>query len=329
MKNCLPKIDLHCHLDGSVRPETILDLAKKEDIKLFSYDIDDIKKALIAPFDCESLNEYLERFKIPNDIMQSKESLKRITFELLEDAAKENVKYIEIRFAPLLHTLKGLSVDEIIQSVIDGIKLGEEKYEIKGNLILSCMRNMGEDTAIKVIEEGKKFLGNYVVAIDLCGPEEKGFVHDFVKAIRLAREYGYRVTIHAGETGFGINVLDAVKLLGAERIGHGIFITNCDEAYKIVKEKGITLETCPTSNVQTKAVKSFDSHPFYDFYKDGINVTINTDNRTVSNIDMTNECNIAFEKFKINNDDYKNIYLKTVEATFADEDTKEWLKQFI
>lgn len=329
MINSLPKIDLHCHLDGSVRPETIIDLAKKENVKLFSYDIDEIKKAMIAPFDCKSLNEYLERFKLPNDVMQSKESLKRITFELLEDASKENVKYMEIRFAPMLHTLKGLTISEVIQSVIDGIKLGEDKYDIKANLILSAMRNMGKNSAEILIEEGEKFLNNYVVAIDLCGPEDEGFVKEFIEPIKKAREYGYRVTIHAGETGYGSNVLDAVELLGAERIGHGIFITNCKEAYDIVKEKGITLETCPTSNVQTKAVKSFEGHPFYDFYKNGINVTINTDNRTVSNIDMTNECKIAFDKFNIKKDEYKDIYLKTVEATFTCEETKKWLRSLI
>ncbi|MFX0547730.1 adenosine deaminase [Hathewaya histolytica] len=325
----LPKIELHCHLDGSLRPETIIDIAKKEDINLFSFDIEKVRESVIAPLDCESLDEYLERFAIPNKVMQSKESLRRITFELFEDAAKENVKYMEVRFAPLLHTLRGLTVHEVIESVIQGLKEAEKEYDIKGNIILGCMRIANEDKAFEVVEDGKRFLSKGVVGIDLCASEVKGFAHEFKNAIGLAREYGYRVTIHAGETGIGENVLDAIEVLGAERIGHGVYIKNCKEAYKLVKDRNILLEMCPTSNIQTKAVESYEEHPFYDFYKAGIKVSVNTDNRTVSNTDMTNECEVLFEKFGITKEDYKKIYLDSVDSAFTDEDTKNWLKQFI
>jgi adenosine deaminase len=261
--------------------------------------------------------------------MQSKENLRRITFELFEDAALENVKYMEVRFAPLLHTAKGLDVEEIIQSVLDGMKDAENQYDIKGNLILSCMRTMSADRAFEVVEKGKQFLGKGVVAIDLCASEVEGFCRNFVEPIALAREYGYRVTIHAGETGIGRNVLEAVELLGAERIGHGVFIKDCVEAYNIVKEKQVVLEMCPTSNVQTKAVNHFSEHPIYDFHKDGIKVTVNTDNRTVSDTTMENECNIIAKEFNISFEDYKQIYNNSVEASFADLVTKEKLKKYI
>lgn len=325
----LPKIELHCHLDGSVRPETIIDIAQKDNIIIPCFDIELIKKELIAPLECQSLDEYLKKFSIPNLVMQSKENLRRIAFELLEDSAKENVKYIEIRFAPLLHTAGGLSIEEVIESVLEGIKEGEVLYDIKGKLILSCMRTMSVDKAFEVVEKGKRFLGKGVVAIDLCASENEGFCERFLEPIALARKYGYRVTIHAGETGIGKNVLEAVELLGAERIGHGVYIKDCIEAYEIVKDKKITLEMCPTSNVQTKAVKAFKEHPIYDFYKDGIKVTVNTDNRTVSNTNMTKECNIVFDEFNIDYEDYKEIYLNSVEACFADEETKEKLKKYI
>ncbi|WP_055669075.1 adenosine deaminase [Desnuesiella massiliensis] len=325
----LPKIELHCHLDGSVRPETIIDIAQRDDIIIPCFDIEVIKKELIAPLECQSLDEYLEKFSIPNLVMQSKENLRRIAFELLEDSAKENVKYIEIRFAPLLHTAGGLSIEEVIESVLEGIKDGEVLYDIKGNLILSCMRTMSVDKAFEVVEKGKRFLGKGVVAIDLCASENEGFCERFLEPMVLARKYGYRVTIHAGETGIGKNVLEAVELLGAERIGHGVYIKDCIEAYEIVKDKKITLEMCPTSNVQTKAVKGFKEHPIYDFYKDGIKVTVNTDNRTVSNTNMTKECNIVFDDFDISYGDYKEIYLNSVEASFVDEEIKEKLKKYI
>ncbi|MCB2296531.1 adenosine deaminase [Clostridium tagluense] len=325
----LPKIELHCHLDGSLRPETIIDIAKKEGISIPYYDIENIKKEVTAPLECKSLDEYLKRFEIPNLVMQSKESLRRITFELLEDSAKENVKYIEVRFAPLLHITKGLNLCEVIESVISGIKDAEDEYDIKGNVILSCMRFMSIDRAFEVVEAGRKYISKGVVAIDLCGAEGEGFCEKFIEPIKLAREYGYRVTIHAGETGIGKNVMEAVELLGAERIGHGVFIKDCIEAYNIVKNKGITLEMCPTSNIQTKAVDSFKDHPFYDFYNNGVKVTVNTDNRTVSDTNMTVECNVLLREFNITFEEYKQIYLNSVDAAFTDLETKERLRKYI
>jgi adenosine deaminase len=325
----MPKIELHCHLDGSVRPETIIDIAKREGIHIPSFDIEEMKEELIAPLDCESLDEYLEKFSIPNAVMQSKENLKRITFELYEDAAKENVKYMEVRFAPLLHTQRGLSVKEIIGSVIEGMKEAEEQFDIKGNIILSCMRMMSAERAFEVVEQGKSFLGKGVVAIDLCASEEEGFCGKFIEPIALAREYGYRVTIHAGETGVGKNVLEAVEWLGAERIGHGVYITDCPEAYQIVKEKQVVLEICPTSNVQTKAVNQFRDHPLYDFHRDGIKITINTDNRTVSDTTMAKECELVWNEFAMSDEDYREIYMNSVEACFASDEVKEGLKKYV
>ncbi|WP_434796410.1 adenosine deaminase [Terrisporobacter vanillatitrophus] len=325
----LPKIELHCHLDGSVRPQTIIDIAKEENIEIPSYELSEIENMVKVPFNCDSLVEYLKRFNLPNRVMQSKESLKRITFELLEDASNENLKYMEIRFAPLIHTLNGLSVSEVIESIIDGIKEAEEKYPIKANLILGCMRTMTLDDAIYVVEEGKKFLNKGVVAVDLCGAENEGFAIEFKEAIDLARSFGYRVTIHAGEAASGVNVLEAVEILKAERIGHGIGIRDLKEAYDMVKNKKIVLEMCPTSNVQTKAVNSFEDHPFYKFYKDGLKVTLNTDNRTVSNINLTKEFNNVDNVFEMSEEDYKNLYLISVDSTFADDNTKQWLREFI
>ena len=320
----LAKIELHCHLDGSLRPETIIDIALKDGIQLPSYERNELQKELIAPLECESLDDYLKRFALPNLVMQSKENLRRITFELFEDAAKENVKYMEVRFAPLLHTLKGLDVEEIIQAVLEGMEAAVNRYDIRGNIILSCMRTMPVESAFEVVEKGRKFLGKGVVAIDLCASEEEGFCRRFIEPIALARNYGYRVTIHAGETGVGKNVLEAVELLGAERIGHGVFIKDCPEAYTIVKDRQVVLEMCPTSNVQTKAVRDYREHPIYQFHKDGIKVTINTDNRTVSDTTMTKECQIVNSEFNLSEEDYRQIYVNSVEASFADKETKEW-----
>ncbi|MGL5751906.1 MAG: adenosine deaminase [Paraclostridium sp.] len=318
----LPKIELHCHLDGSVRPSTILDLAIKNNIENISYDIENIKNILVAPSECTSLDEYLKRFDLPIAIMQDEYSLERIAFELMEDAHMENIVYMEIRFAPLLHINKKLDIKQVISSVLKGIKKAEQMYNIKGNLILSCMRTMDVESSYEVIEAGKEFLNKGVVAIDLCSSENERFAKKFEKPIKLARDYGYRVTIHAGETGIGENVLEAVEILKAERIGHGIYIKDCLEAYNIVKNNNITLEMCPTSNLQTKAIQNVEDYPLYDFYKDNLKVTINTDNRTVSNVELTNEYELIISKFNMSNDDYINIYKNSVEASFASDNIK-------
>ena len=290
----IPKIDLHCHLDGSVRAETVLNIIKKDNLE-FSLNLKQIKKKLIAPSNCNSLNEYLKCFNLPIAVMQTKDNLERVSYELMEDAALENIKYIEIRFAPQQHKQNGLTTKEIIESVLVGMRKAEEQYDIKGNYILSCMRHLSAESAMKIIEDGRQFLNRGVVAIDLCGGEEVGFCHKFINPIKNARKYGYHITVHAGETGIGQNVIDAIQLLGAERIGHGIFIKDNKEAYDLVKEKKIILEICPTSNIQTKAINTYKEHPIYDFYNDKIMVTLNTDNRTVSDTTMTKEC-IEIEK---------------------------------
>ncbi|MDU7240349.1 adenosine deaminase [Clostridium sp.] len=323
--NNLPKIELHCHLDGSLRVETVIELAKKENIKLDSYDYDYVKNLLTVEEDCDSLDEYLKRFDLPNEVLQTKENLRRASYELLEDAAKDNVKYIEVRFAPIFHIKKGLALEEIIESVINGIRDAENKYDIKGNVIISCIRGLSLEHVYESIKAGEKYLGKGVVAIDLAASEKKDFAYEYIEAMKVAKEKGFRITIHAGETGFGKNVRDSINLLGAERIGHGVYIYNDEEAYKLVKDKGITLEMCPKSNVDTKAVNSYEDHPIYKYHKDSIKVNLSTDNRTVSNINLNEETSKLIETFKVNIDEYKEIYINSVNAAFCDDETKAML----
>lgn len=325
----LPKIELHCHLDGSLRVETVIELAKKENIGLKSYEYDYVKNLLAVGENCNSLDEYLEKFDLPNMVLQTRENLRRASYELLEDAAKENIKYIEVRFAPIFHMKNGLKLDEIIESVIEGIRDAEKNYDIKGNVIISCIRGLGLEHVYDSIEASSKYLGKGVVAMDLAATEREDFVYEYVDAMKLAKEKGFRITIHAGETGFGKNVRDAINLLGAERIGHGVFIYNDDEAYNLVKNLGVTLEMCPKSNIDTKAVNMYKDHPIYNYHKDGIKINISTDNRTVSNITLNEETSNVINTFNITLDEYKEIYKNSVQAAFCDDKTKEALLKFI
>ena len=325
----LPKIELHCQLDGSLRVETVIELAKKENLKLESYEYDYVKKLLSVEENCSSLDEYLEKFDLPNMVLQSKENLKRASYELLEDAAKENIKYIEVRFAPIFHLKNGLSLEEVIESVIEGIKEAEKDFDINGNVIISCIRGLGLEHVYNCIKAGSKFIGKGVVAIDLAATEKEDFAHEYIDAMKLAKEKGFRITIHAGETGFGKNVRDAINLLGAERIGHGVFIYNDEDAYKLVKENKITLEMCPKSNVDTRAVNKYNEHPIYNYHKDDIKVTISTDNRTVSNITLNEETNNLVNTFNITLEEYKKIYVNSVQASFCTKEIKDKLLGFI
>lgn len=325
----LPKIDLHCHLDGSVRPETIIELAREQNITLPSDDIETIRSLMIAPETCQNLSEYLLRFELPLSVMQTAEAIERISFEVFEDAAKENVKYLEMRYGPMLHLNKGLTLDQVISSAVKGMKRAEAMYDIKGNYILSILRHMPKETIKSVLDAGAAYLNNGVVAFDLAGGEADGFCHEFIPYAQYAIEKGYRVTIHAGEQGCGQNVYDAVSLLGAERIGHGIHIKGHADAYQLVKQESVTLETCPSSNVQTKAVDHIKNHPIKAFYKDNVLITINTDNRTVSNTTMTDEVRKVCEQFSLTAEDYAAIYKTSVDNSFATDAIKQHLLSFI
>lgn len=324
----LPKIDLHCHLDGSVRPQTIIELAHQQNIILPSESINEINRLMIAPESCANLNEYLQRFELPLSVMQTAEAIERISFELFEDAAKENVKYLEVRFGPLLHLEKGLTLDQVIASAVHGMKKAEMRFDIKGNYILSLLRHMPKESMKSVIDAGEKYLNKGVVAFDLAGGESSGFCHDFIPSAQYAKDKGYHVTIHAGEQGDGQNVYDAISQLGAERIGHGIYIKDHKKAYDLVKNKEIALELCPSSNIQTKAVDIFAHHPIKAFYQDGLPITINTDNRTVSNTTMTDEIRKVMETFKLNRKDYFNIYKISIASSFASDSIKRALLQY-
>ena len=324
----LPKIELHCHLDGSVRVETIAKYAKKLDIDVTD-NMSDLKDLLVAPETCLSLDEYLKRFSLPVKIMQTKEALKEITFEVFEDAALENVKYMELRFGPLLHTKEGLTLDEILQSVLEGMKLAEKRHGIKGNIIISILRTMPTERIYDLIDVASNYLNKGIVAFDLASSELKGFSEKFKPYIDYAKSKGFEVTIHAGETGIGKNVLDAIEILNASRIGHGIYIHDTPEAYQAVEEKKVALEVCPTSNVQTKAVNHIESQPIKDFINNGLKATINTDNWAVSNTTMTQEIKKVMETFNFDLDVYKKIYSDAVSAAFTSEEDKDLLLTYL
>lgn len=324
----LPKIELHCHLDGSVRPSTLLELARAEGLTDCE-SLEAFQSYICVPQSCESLVAYLECFKIPISIMQTKEQLERVAYELIEDVANENVKYIEVRFAPHFHMKKGLQFGEVIEAVLAGLEKGSKAFGTDFGLILCCMRHLSPEASLQVVKDGHAFLGKGVVGVDLAGDEHHYPPELHKEAFDLAKALGYRITIHAGETGLAENVIKSIELLHAERIGHGLYIKDDKAAYALVMSTETCLEMCPTSNLNTKAVTQMSDHPLPRFLKEGIRATFNTDNRTVSNTNLTHEIALTAPHLDDFEALYRLAYHHALEASFAPEPIKEKLRKLL
>lgn len=321
----MPKIDLHYHLDGGLRPRTIIDIAKKEGIELPVDNAVDMAPYLMAKDDCKSLNEYLKKFDLPLKCLQTAYSQRRVAAEAVEDAAAHNVKYLEVRFAPQLMREGGLTVFEVTKNVIEGLQEGEAESNTHARAILVCMRNHSAEKNLEVIEAAKEFLGKGVCGVDLAG-DEAGFPPRLYREVfGLACKYGIPVTIHAGEAGGAENIYEAVKNLGAVRIGHGIRLKENPRLLSLIKRRRIPLEICVTSNIQTKAAASFETHPIREYFDAGVTVTVNTDNTTVSNTDLTREYKILRDKYGFTNEELKQLVFNAANAAFLEQPEKNRL----
>lgn len=309
-----PKVELHVHLDGSVRPNTVSDILNLDKKK--------IEKEIKVDNSCKDLNEYLTKFNLPLKILQTKENLIRVSEELAIDLKNDGVIYAEVRFAPILHTNNGLSCEEVIESVIEGIS----RVDIKINLIICLMRNVSDNDNYKVIKAGLKYINNRVVGFDLAGAEAIYKTSKFEELFKYINKYNIPYTIHAGEAD-GVSSIKSAIDFGAKRIGHGVRIVEDNSMIKYAKEHNITFEVCPTSNIDTKIFKEYKDHAIKKMYDNNLNITINTDNRTVSNITLTEEYEKLINTFNFNLEDLKIMNINAINASFINEIEKEKLKQ--
>lgn len=308
----MPKIELHLHLDGSVD----IQLASK----LLGKKVEELKSEMVASSKCKDLNEYLTKFKLPIELMQTKDNLKLIAHDLGQKLKNQNVIYAEVRFAPIYHTKEGLSLDDVISA----IKEGFQDYNI--NLILCMMRGESFENNLKVIKLAKKYLNNGVVGIDLAGAEGIYPTSDYEKLFALARNEKIPFTIHAGEAAGSKSVMQALNF-GSKRIGHGVRCLEDNNLVNRIIEDNVILEICPTSNVQTNVVDKYENHPIYKLYKKGVKVCINTDNTTVSNVSLTDEYIKLYKAFNFTLEDYKKFNLNALDASFITD--KEKLRDII
>lgn len=329
----MPKVELHYHLDGGVRPETIVNLAGSRGFKLPKEDPNELADWLHRGADRKSLALYLEGFALTCGIMQDQEALKRISSEALEDMAKENVAYAEIRFAPVLHQDKGLTLEEVVHSVLLGLEEGREKSGVEFGVILCAMRHQTADISKTIAELAVAFRTRGVVGFDIAGDEYGHPPKHHLDAFLFAREKNFNITIHAGEA-FGVeSIWQAVQVCGAHRIGHGTrlledmvvsgsHIEQMGTLSHFIRDKRIPLEVCLSSNVQTGASETLSSHPFHVFYRNDFRLSICTDNTLMSNTTLSKEMQIAAEMFQLELRDFEKITVNSMKSSFVHFDQR-------
>ena len=317
------RVELHCHLDGSLNINFVDEMLRRQGIV---YEQEELEEKLTVRPDCTSLTEDLEKFALPLLCLQTKESLKRAAYELVRDVAKEGVRYIEVRFAPMLSTEKGLTCREVIASVVDGLKTGEREYNIFASAIVCAMRHHSLEQNMKMLAEAREFIGEGVCALDLAGDESAFPTSLFRELFVKAKEWGIPFTIHSGECGSVDNIREAIEL-GAKRLGHGIALEKSAELRAICKEKGIGIEMCPTSNFQTKAAESFVTYPLKQFVEEGLLVSVHTDNRTVSGTSLPEEEFLVQEQLQLSRDVLNQCTVNAIQTAFASDKIKKQLME--
>ncbi len=314
--HALPKTDLHCHLDGSLRPKTVLELAAEQGVELAASDEAALRRAVHAGENCGSLAQYLEAFRITLSVMQTAEALYRCAYELAEDAAAENVRYMEVRYAPMLHTQRGLSLPQIVESVVSGLRDAERDHGVRSGVILCGIRNMSSDVSFRMAELAVAFKHDGVIAFDLAGAELDHPAKNHVRAFQLILNNNVNCTLHAGEAYGPESIHQAIHYCGAHRIGHGVRLAEDGDLLNYVNDHRIALEVCPSSNVQTGAVKDLASHPLRFYYDYGIRVTINTDNRLMTDTTVTKELWLAHTQMGFSIEELKQIIVFGFKAAF-------------
>lgn len=320
-------IDLHCHLDGSITLEIAKKLGELQNIELPAKSDEALLKKLSVPEDCESLNDFLQCFGLPLRLLQTKEGIAEAVRLVQENCKSQGLMYLEIRFAPQLHQIQGLTQEEVILSALEGLK----QSDLHTNLILCLMRSdHNQDENLETVKLAKKYLvkDEGVVAIDLAGAEGLFKTADFEKEFALASELGVPFTIHAGEADGADSVWTALKF-GAKRIGHGVRIAEDSELVKYVVEHKIPLEMCPNSNRQTKAVSDMTNYPLKDFLKAGVKVTINTDDMAICRTTLQNEFEYIEKRYGITEEEKKKLLLNAVDAAFCSDEYKDLLRNKI
>ncbi len=311
----LPKAELHCHLDGSLRPETMLELAAGKGIILPREDPAELRAYMCAD-NVTDLGDYLHRFDTTISLLQSVAAIERVAYELVQDAGIDGVRYIEVRNAPHLNVREGLSVDDVIEATTRGLGRGEREFGTVARFIVCSLRHWPPSRSLDAAEAAVRHMHSGVVGFDLAGPEAEYSASDHAAAFEYARRHYLRVTCHAGEGAGPESVRSALFDCNVTRIGHGVRSEEDPALLDYIRDTGVTLEMCPTSNEQTHAVPSYAEHPLKRYLDSGVKVTINTDSRLISGVTLTDEYARAMNELNLSIHDACRCVLNACEASF-------------
>jgi adenosine deaminase len=314
--HALPKTDLHCHLDGSMRLKTILELAEEQKVKLPADNVEGLAKAIHMGQVCKSLEEYLVAFDVTLSVLQTAEALYRAAYELAVDAAAENVRYLEVRYSPALHLQKGLKMTTVIDSVLEGLRAAKRETGIKCGVIVCGIRHINPQTSMRLAELSVAYKNRGVIGFDLAGAEASFPAKDHKEAFQLILKNNVNCTAHAGEAFGPESIGQAIHYLGAHRIGHGTRLREDGDLLNYVNDHRIPLEVCPSSNVQTGAVPSLAAHPLKFYFDYGLRVTINTDNRLITDTTVTQELWLAHKELGLELEDLTTIIVSGFKSAF-------------
>lgn len=316
----LAKAELHCHLDGSISLGVIRQLAEMANITVPESD-KELKQLVVAPENAESLMDYLKTFDFVRPLLQTKEALHLAAYDVARQAAQENVIYTEIRFAPELSMDEDLSASETVEAVLAGLKQAEEEFGIVAKVLVCGMKQSPKEVTRDIFEHVVELAEKGLVGFDFAGNELDFPPAQLTDLIKETQALGLPMTFHAGECGCAHYIADSIAL-DIKRIGHSTAIYNQPELIQEFIEKGVTAELCLTSNLQTKAAKSLDEFPFLALKNAGAKITINTDNRTVSDTNLTKEYALFVKHFGVSVADFLAFNKNAIQASFTNEAQK-------
>ena len=312
----LPKTDIHCHLDGCLRPRTVLELADQQGVKLPTRNLRQLTRLLQAGKRTRNLGDYLRIFDTTLSVMQSREALTRVAFELAEDAAAENVRHLEVRFSPILHRKQKLRFEQILDAVILGLAEAGRARGMSTGVIICGIRSMDPKYSLALAELAVAYKGQGVLAFDLAGQEKDYPAKAHREAFQLILRNNINSTVHAGEAFGPESIGQALHYCGAHRIGHGTRLRESTDLMQYVNDHRIPLEVCLSSNVQTRSVKRLREHPFDFYFRKGLRVTLNTDNRLMSATTVSKEIALAARTFRLSPYEVKRIIIMGFKSAF-------------
>ena len=312
----LPKTDLHCHLDGCLRPRTILELADMQGVRLPTRNLPQLTRILEAGKRTRNLADYLKIFDYTLSVMQEREALYRVAWELVEDAAAEHVRHLEVRYSPILHRMKRLPYDQIVETVIKGLADSGKKHNVSTGVIICGIRSMDPRKSAALAELAVEYKHRGVLGFDLAGQEKDYPAKAHRAAFQIVIKNNVNSTVHGGEAFGPESIAQALHYCGAHRIGHGTRLIESPDLLAFVNDHRIPLEVCLTSNVQTRAVRSLKEHPFREYFRLGLRVTLNTDNRLMSGTTVSKELALASRTFRLNPYEMKRIIINGFKSSF-------------